>query len=400
MKNNSNSPNRGWYSIQALAAGAAEIIIYDEIGYFGVTAKDFLDELNALGVVAEISLRINSPGGEVSAGTAIYNALRRNSARITVTIDGLAASMASVVAMAGDVIIMPENALMMIHDPSALVWGTAEDFKKVADVLDKWKSGIVAAYRNKTGLDGAEIETLMAAETWFTAAEAVAKGFADQVEVPVQAAANFDLSRFNHPPANFQMFKGTFPAAAQRGITHGQKENPPMTETVKTPAAENQQPEITADLIAKNHADVADHFRAEGKILGGEEAKARIAAITTADDAAGREDLAAHLAFNTDLSAEDSLKALAATPKVDGEATAKAAFIAAAKADEGDGENPAASIDNAGGVDKNAPIEDRAQVQWDASGDLRAEFGNFERWLAYAKNKEAGHVRLLERKAG
>jgi ATP-dependent Clp protease, protease subunit len=188
-----------WYEFRAQARGA-EIVIYDEIGAFGIPAKVFLDELKALGAVAELTLRINSPGGSVFDGVAIYNALKRHEARVTVWIDGIAASIASMIAMAGDEIVMPENAMLMIHDPSGLVMGTAADMRAMAEALDKMKAGMVAAYRDKSGRDDAEIEALMAAETWLSAQEALELGLADRVEQPVRMAAHFDLSRFHNTP--------------------------------------------------------------------------------------------------------------------------------------------------------------------------------------------------------
>ena len=175
-------------------------MIYDEIGAFGIPAKAFLDELKALGPVAELTLRINSPGGSVFDGVAIYNALKRHSAAITVWIDGIAASIASMVAMAGDEVVMPENAMLVLHDPSGLVAGTAADMRATAEALDRMKAGMVAAYRDKSGRDDVEIEAIMAAETWLSAAEAVELGFADRVEQPVRMAAHFDLSRFRNVP--------------------------------------------------------------------------------------------------------------------------------------------------------------------------------------------------------
>jgi ATP-dependent Clp protease, protease subunit len=189
-----------WYQFRAQAKGAAEIVIYDEIGAFGIPAKAFLDELKALGPVAELTVRINSPGGSVFDGVAIYNALKRHNAAITVWIDGIAASIASVIAMAGDEVVMPENAMLMLHDPSALVLGTAADMRGMAEALDKMKAGMVAAYRDKSGRDDAEIKALMAAETWLSAEEAVGLGLADRVEQPVRMAAHFDLSRFRNIP--------------------------------------------------------------------------------------------------------------------------------------------------------------------------------------------------------
>jgi ATP-dependent Clp protease, protease subunit len=190
---------RCWYDFRAQAKGA-EIVIYDEIGAFGIPAKAFLDELKALGPVAELTLRMNSPGGSVFDGVAIHNALKRHEARVTVWIDGIAASIASVIAMAGDEVVMPENAMLMLHDPSALVIGTAADMRAMAEALDKMKAGMVSAYRDKSGRDDAEIEALMAAETWLSAKEAVDLGLADRVAQPVRMAAHFDLSRFRKIP--------------------------------------------------------------------------------------------------------------------------------------------------------------------------------------------------------
>jgi ATP-dependent Clp protease, protease subunit len=188
-----------WYDFRAQARGA-EIVIYDEIGAFGIPAKAFLDELKALGPVAELTVRINSPGGSVFDGVAIYNALKRHDAVITVWIDGIAASIASMIAMAGDEVVMPENAMLVLHDPSGLVAGTASDMRAMAEALDRMKAGMVAAYRDKSGRDDAEIEALLRDETWLSAQEAVALSLADRVDEPVRMAARFDLSRFRNPP--------------------------------------------------------------------------------------------------------------------------------------------------------------------------------------------------------
>lgn len=227
-----------WFTCQA-SNGEGEISIYDEIGAFGVTAKDFADQLSALGNVSHINLSINSPGGSVFDGLAIYNMLKRNRASVTVRIDGLAASMASVIAMAGDAVLMPENAMMMIHDPSGVVIGTSRDMRQLADVLDKIKNGLVAAYANKSGLDRQEIEDIMTAETWLTAKDAVDMGFADVVEEPVAMAASFDLTKFKNAPADAGRKRG--PAA----ITAVQKEIP-MTDSID-PAVEpgTAGPEVT-----------------------------------------------------------------------------------------------------------------------------------------------------------
>jgi ATP-dependent protease ClpP protease subunit len=188
-----------WYSIRALDKGA-EISIHDEIGACGVTAKAFLAELKELESAGRITLRINSPGGSVFDGIAIYNALRRHPARITVVVEGIAASIASVIVCAGDEVVMPENAMLMLHEPSAIVSGTADDLLSMAAALEKMRAGLVAAYRGKSGLADAEIENLLNQETWLSATEALEMGFADRMEQPVKMAACFDLSAFRNAP--------------------------------------------------------------------------------------------------------------------------------------------------------------------------------------------------------
>lgn len=189
--------NQNWYEFKALENGATEIYVYDEIGFWGITAKDFARDLKELDPKGEINLRINSPGGSVTDGIAIYNLLKNHKAKVNTFVDGLAASMASVIAMAGDTITMPENALMMIHNPWGGAMGDADELRKTADVLDKMKTALVSAYVNKTGLADTEIAALMTAETWMTGAEALEKGFATQITDEVNLQASFDTSKLN-----------------------------------------------------------------------------------------------------------------------------------------------------------------------------------------------------------
>ena len=190
---------KSWYTIRARASGT-EVLIYDEIGAYGVTAKGFLAELGALPDDAAIDLRLNSPGGSVFDAVAIYNALMRHPGEITVWIDGIAASAASYIAMAGDTIVMPENAFLMIHDPSGLVMGTAEDMRSTAEALDKVKGSLIQGYAAKSGKADDEIATLMAAETWLDAKDALDLGFIDRIAEPVKLAASFDVARFRNAP--------------------------------------------------------------------------------------------------------------------------------------------------------------------------------------------------------
>jgi len=190
-----------WYTIRAQTTGA-EVVIYDEIGAYGVSAKGFLAELGALPGATPLALRLNSPGGSVFDAVAIYNAIKRHSGTVTVWIDGIAASAASYIAMAGDEVVMPENAFLMIHDPAGMVMGSATDMRAMAEALDKIKGSLLQGYAAKSGRPPEEIAPLMAAETWLDAKDALDLGFADRIAEPVQIAARFDVDRFrNAPPA-------------------------------------------------------------------------------------------------------------------------------------------------------------------------------------------------------
>lgn len=196
-----------YISIKAKSADAAEISIYGEIGdggFFseGVGAKQFVKEIDDLGEIKTLDIFINSPGGSVYEGLAIYNRLSMHKAKKTVHIDGLAASIASVIAMSGDTIVMPENALMMIHDPWTFAMGNADEMRKTADVLDKMKDSLVMAYKGKSDLDEDEIKQMMTDETWMNGNDAMEKGFCDECTKPqkLAALAGFDLSKFKHVP--------------------------------------------------------------------------------------------------------------------------------------------------------------------------------------------------------
>jgi ATP-dependent Clp protease protease subunit len=180
---------------------SADIWIYDDIGegwFGGFSAKDFAEEIKKLGKVDILNIFLNSAGGDVFDGVAIYNILKRNRAKVIVEIDGLAASIASLIAMAGDEIRMAENAMMMIHDPWGMVVGTAKEMRKAADDMDKIKeNSIIIAYVTQTGMDEKEISKLMDAETWMGAEEAKEHGFIDEITAAKKMAAYVDKNKFN-----------------------------------------------------------------------------------------------------------------------------------------------------------------------------------------------------------
>ena len=157
-----------------------QIDIYSDIGesFWGesVSASDVKTMLEDM--EGDITVRINSHGGSVFDGFAIYNLLDQHEGEIHVKVDAMAASAASVIAMAGDTIEMADNALMMIHDPWTIAIGDSADLAKTADLLDKIKDSIVTTYKSKSDLDTSEIEQMMSDETWFSADEAIENGFA------------------------------------------------------------------------------------------------------------------------------------------------------------------------------------------------------------------------------
>ncbi len=190
---------RNWYTMKA-EGKAAEIVIYDFIGedWFGegVSAKAFQKDLKALGEVGEIVLRVNSPGGIVTDGIAIFNLLDQHPARVIAMIDGIAASAASLIVMAADEIVMPENAFMLVHEPRGFAMGTAGDMISLAADLERMTDVFAAAYSRRSGkLDAAAVKALMKEDRLMSADEALEKGFADRATAAVKMAASFDLDR-------------------------------------------------------------------------------------------------------------------------------------------------------------------------------------------------------------
>lgn len=188
--------DKTWFRI-VNRADSAQVQIYNEIGMFGITADQFCADLKALDV-DRIELRINSPGGEVFDGISIHHALANHKATVHVIVDGLAASIASVIAMAGDRVSMARGSQMMIHEGHTIAAGFAGDMRKCADILDRTSADIAGFYAARAGGTTEHWLTQMAAETWYNAEEAVAAGLADEVLEPSrQLKAAWDLSVFN-----------------------------------------------------------------------------------------------------------------------------------------------------------------------------------------------------------
>jgi ATP-dependent Clp protease protease subunit len=191
------SKQKYWEIKMSAENGAADVFIYGEIVSYlwdenDVSSSSFKKDLDNLGDLSTINLYINSPGGSVFEGIAIYNMLKRHKAKVHVHVDALAASIASVIAMAGDTIFMPKNSMFMIHNPWIFTMGNASDLRKAADDLDRIGNSSKQTYLQKAGdkLTDEKLQTMLDAETWLSADEAYQYGLCDVVEQENQMAAS------------------------------------------------------------------------------------------------------------------------------------------------------------------------------------------------------------------
>jgi len=186
-----------WYNIQNKASGITDVYIFDEIGTYGVTAQAFINDIKDL-KDTPINLRINSLGGDVFDGMAMYNVIKRREAKTTVYIEGIAASIATIIALGADEVVMAENSLFMIHNAWGGTMGEAKDMRKTAETLDKISSELTDIYRKKTGLSNDVLAEMMDAETWLNADEAYELGFVDTISDSIKVAAKYDVSKFKN----------------------------------------------------------------------------------------------------------------------------------------------------------------------------------------------------------
>ncbi|WP_029554776.1 head maturation protease, ClpP-related [Xanthobacter sp. 91] len=299
-----------------------ELVLYGPVGGdwwddSGFTAMDVIQSLAQMD--GDITVRLNSGGGVAWDGVAIYNALKAYAGAVTIVVEGVAASAASIIAMAGDEVEMRAGALMMIHNASTITWGTAEDHEKSRELLAKLDGQLAAIYAERTGLDLAEIRALMDAETWMDAAEAIDKGFAGTADDEKAAKASaFDYRLYAKAPKALQSQskKLKAPAAAQpwgvlmnAAAPAAAPRKPVKTTPSAAPAAK---PEASMpDTSTAAPAAANDNAITEAKAA----AKARIGGILNHAEAAGREALAKHLAFETDHDVEAAAKILAVAAK-------------------------------------------------------------------------------------
>lgn len=372
------TPIKSWYRIRA-ARKTAEIRIYEEIDAEGITAKQFADDLSALGDLTAINVRINSPGGDVFEAVAIHNALQRHPAKVTTYIDGMCLSAATVIALAGDETHMVSNGLYMIHEPCTMAGGDAETMQKSADLLNTTAEQIVSMYARKTGLTADELRAKMQSETWMTAQEALDEGFIDVIDDPLRVAAKaHDLSRFTHPPTMTKEAAMADPVpeilpVADPPPTVPSPEPPPPVDPVERPMepvalarmclAKNE-PGLTPVLLATPHTEAQVTARLEqaasirtlcAAVRLSDQADALIAAGKTTDQA--------KLALWDVLALRDQ-----AMPTID--------------------PTPPSPIP------EGLPIEQRCEMEWQRNPTLRAEFGELSIYQSFARAQDAGRVKV------
>ena len=284
-----------------------ELVLYGFVGdnYWdeGFTATEVLEALAEVGRETDITVRINSGGGYVTDGLAIYNALSAHKGQVTVQVDAIAASSASLIAMAGDTIRMRAGSLMMIHDPSGITYGTADDHDKAREALDKMATQMASIYAERSGNSAVEVRETMRKELWLTAEEAVEQGYADESDTAkAKAVAAFDYRVFANAP--------------QRLTALAKRKNWSLAEASARAAATAHHPRQPKEaLMTEKTTAAAPPADIEGaKAEAVKAAQARIKQILASDEAKGRQDLAEHLAYETEMTAEAAIAALAKAP--------------------------------------------------------------------------------------
>lgn len=292
MKPMPKNKTRNWFAMQALGNRHAQIAIDGPIGWYGVSARDFRDALDELGDVDEIEVVVNSPGGSVGDGVAIFAMLRKHKARIIISIEGYALSMGSVISMAGDVVRIGSASIMMVHKPWSVAMGNATEMRKEADVLDVHEKSLMNAYTRRSGITAEAATEHMDAETWMDSGKALELGYVDEIfDAPESDDDDDDddASAFARGMSSDEMddflarLGGNAPewargqitsftaARAARVIPNGNREKPMPKEvkkddsaaagasndTANTPASDDAQAKARANGVASERARVA-----------------------------------------------------------------------------------------------------------------------------------------------
>lgn len=247
---------KNWFIVKALAAGekSASIYVRGNIGEWGVSDNDFIQSIDALGDVEQITVNINSNGGDLAMALGMFNYLRNHPAKITAYIEGVAASAASVLAMAANTIIMPSNSVLMIHNPWTIIAGNADEMEAAAKMLRTFEETLVTTYSARTKLSQDELKALLDNEAWFTASEALDKGFCDQVEdigenyalamAKASGIPDAVLAKLTKPQSDLPTEASTAVTASLNETNHDE-----LDQSVANLCASANQPELTDSMI-------------------------------------------------------------------------------------------------------------------------------------------------------
>lgn len=277
---------RPFYKFKMTAAKVATLSIYDEIGPWGTSAQGFRAGMDSVAEADTINLEINSYGGDVFAGLAIYNMLMASGKTINVSVMGVAASAASLIMMAGSTRSMPKNTLVMVHNPWGVAVGNSAEMRETADLLDKIGEGLHATYAKVTGLDDEELKAMLAKDTWLSADEALEKGFATEVTDDIEAQASFKLDDADLP----DHVKAIYAAAKPKAVIEPKPEpSPEPMPDLSAPVAK-QVHEAAIKAGVSEHADFfavacATMEEAEPRIKAAAEIAAICAFAKRPDDA-------------------------------------------------------------------------------------------------------------------
>jgi len=315
----------------------SEIVLHGTVGADlfgdGFTARDIIVALAKLGPTADVTVRINSPGGFAVEGIASHNALAAHRGRVTALIEGICASAATTLAMGADEIVMSTGALMMAHDPASFTMGDVADHEKAIVSLDKLGESMADIYARKTKRPAAEIRDEMRGELWMTGAEAVERGYADRVDAtPAIDPVAFDYRLFMRAPEPMRAMASARNWSAPKGAVR------PSAASAVTPR--QQESSMPNDQADQKSAAAPELAAATATARTDERTRAK--AILTSGDAAGREELASYLAFDTEMAADAAVAVLAKAPKAAlvgadaaDNAAATALLLARADADAG-----------------------------------------------------------------
>lgn len=289
--------------LKALADDKAEILIYGEIGADfwgeGNDPKKFAEQLQQI-KASTLTVRINSGGGDLFAGLAMYSALKQFKGKVVTYIDGLAASAASIIAMAGNEVIMPKNAILMIHNASTVSYGDHNQFRKLADDMETSTNAMVETYMAKTGMSSEVIKAMMDAETYLSANDALAQGFIDSIDEDIQLSASINNGEIVINGINTALPANKVAKISELLAIKPVKANKTQNNHI------NKEPvmSLTLEAFKQNHPDICEQIKAQAYQDGVQVERERIKSIEELE-MQGHRDICVKAKFETGISAPE-----------------------------------------------------------------------------------------------